>query len=74
MASFQNEIHIVEQPKNKPHKGKLKSSNGYGAIREKLDETKTLTVKQPVVNEKRKQKSVFVQFQLNIFYLYNRKY
>ena len=38
---------------------KLKSLNGYDAIREKLDETNTLTVKQPVVvNEQRNQKPV----------------
>ena len=31
---------------------KVKSLNGYDAIREKLDEGNTMTVKQPVVNEK----------------------
>ena len=35
---------------------KVKSLNGYGAIREKLDEGNTMTVKQPVVNEKPKTK------------------
>ena len=35
---------------------KVKSLNGYGAIRGKLDEGNTLTVKQPVVNEKPKTK------------------
>ena len=36
-----------------------KSLNGYGAIREKLDEHNTLTVKQPVeVNEKHYQKPI----------------
>ena len=35
---------------------KVKSLNGYGAIREKLDEGNTMTVKQPVVNKKPKTK------------------
>ena len=61
MGLFQNEIQIVEKPKNdKPDKVKLKSLNGYDAIREKLDEHNTLTVKQLVVNEKTKTKSVLV--------------
>ena len=34
----------------------VKSLNGYGAIREKLDEGNTMTVKQPVVTEKPKAK------------------
>ena len=35
---------------------KAKSLNGYDAIREKLDEGNTMTVKQPVVTEKPKTK------------------
>ena len=35
---------------------KIKSLNGYDAIREKLDEGNTMTVKQPVVTEKPKTK------------------
>ena len=35
---------------------KVKSLNGYGAIREKIDEGNTLTVKQPVVTERMKPK------------------
>ena len=34
----------------------MKSLNGYGAIREKLDENNTLAVEQLVVNEKKKTK------------------
>ena len=58
MWLFQNEIRIVEKPKNnKNNIVKIKFLNGYDAIREKLDETNTLTVKQPVVvNEKPKSK------------------
>ena len=33
---------------------KIKSLNGYDAIKEKVDEGNTMTVKQPVVNEKLK--------------------
>ena len=40
---------------------KLKSLNGYDAIRETLDGNNTLTVKQPVINETQQtQKSVLV--------------
>ena len=35
---------------------KVKSLNGYGAIREKLDEGNTMTVKSPVINETPKTK------------------
>ena len=35
---------------------KIKSLNGYDAIREKIDEGNTLSVKQPVVNERTKPK------------------
>ena len=35
---------------------KVKSLNGYGVIREKLDEGNTMIVKSPVVNEKPKTK------------------
>ena len=59
MVLFQNEIQIAGKPKsNKPDKVNLKSLKGYDAIREKLDENNTLTVKQPVVNKQQKQKSV----------------
>ena len=34
----------------------LKTLNGYDAIREKIDEDNTLTIKKPVVTEKPKQK------------------
>ena len=61
MGFFYKEVQSVEKPNhNKTNNVKIKSLNGYDAIREKLDENNTLTVKQPVVNEKRKQKSVLV--------------
>ena len=37
-----------------------KSLNGYGAIREKLDETNALTVKQPVVVNEQTKTSVSI--------------
>ena len=60
MGLFQNEIRIVEKLKNnKVSTIKIKSLNGYVAIRENLDENNTLTVKQPVViNGKLNQKPV----------------
>ena len=64
MGLFQNEIQMVEKPKNnKPDKVKIKSLNGYGAV-DKLDESNTLTVKQPVANEKNKNKNQYL-FKLN---------
>ena len=61
MGLFQNETQIVEKSENnKPNKLKPKSLNGYDAIRENFDENSTLTVKQPVVNEKRKRKPILV--------------
>ena len=48
---------LLKNLNNKPDKAKLKSLNGYDAIGEKLGENNTLTVKQPVVNEKTKTKA-----------------
>ena len=51
------EVELIIPPKKQNNKTvKVKSLNGYGAIREKLDEGNTMTVKQPVVNEKPKTK------------------
>ena len=61
MELFQNDIQMVGKHKNhKPTKVKHKSLNGYDAIGEKPDENNTWTIKQLVVNEKQKQKSVLV--------------
>ena len=55
MCLFQNGIEIAEKPKhNKTNNANIKSLNGCDAIREKLDDNNTLTVKQPVVNEQTK--------------------
>ena len=64
MGLFQNEIDIVEKPKNNKTNNVIKKTlNGYYAIREKLDENNALTVKQPaVVNEQTKTK---VSIELN---------
>ena len=48
--------------------------NGYGAVREKLDENNTLTVKQHAVNEKSENKSVLISINLLISYFYNCMY
>ena len=50
MGFFKKGITVVEQPKtNEINSTKIKYLNGYDAIREKLDEHNTLTVKPPVV-------------------------
>ena len=58
MGLFNKEVELIPPKKqsinNQPIK--VKSLNGYDAIREKLDEGNTMTVKQPVVTEKPKTK------------------
>jgi len=58
MGLLNKEIELIPPKKqsinNKPIK--VKSLNGYDAIREKLDEGNTMTVKQPVATEKPKTK------------------
>ena len=58
MGLFPKEIQLVEKPKqhNKTNNVKTKSLNVCGAIRERLDENNTLTVKQPVLVMKAKTK------------------
>ena len=53
------EVELIIPPKKQNTNNKtikVKSLNGYDAIREKLDQGNTMTVKQPVVNEKPKTK------------------
>ena len=46
------EVELIIPPKKRANKTlKVKSLNGYDAIREKLDEGNTMNVKQPVVTE-----------------------
>ena len=54
MGLFKKEIAVVEKPQNKKLIIKLKSLIEYGAI-EETDEHNTLTVKQPVVVNKKTQ-------------------
>ena len=50
MGLIQNGIQVVGKPNNnKPDQVKLESLNGYGSIREKVDQGNTLTVKSFVV-------------------------
>ena len=56
---FNKEVELIIPPKKQNANNKtikVKSLNGYDAIREKLDEGNTMTVKQPVVTEKPKTK------------------
>ena len=58
MGLFNKEVELIP-PKKQSINNKLikvKSLNGYDAIREKLDEGNTMTVKQPVVTKKPKTK------------------
>ena len=46
------EVELITPPKKQNNKTiKVKPLNGYDAVREKLDEGNTMTVKQPVVTE-----------------------
>ena len=55
MVFFNKEVELIIPPKKQTSKTiKVKSLNGYDAIREKIDEGNTMTVKQPVVTEKPK--------------------
>ena len=59
MGFFNKEVELIIPPKKQNANNKtikVKSLNGYDAIREKLDEGNTMTVKQPVVTEKPKTK------------------
>ena len=57
MGFFDKEVELIIPPKKQTSKTiKVKSLNGYDAIREKLDEGNTMAVKQPVVTEKPKTK------------------
>ena len=57
MGFFNKEVELIIPPKKQTNKTiKVKSLNGYDAIREKIDESNIMTVKQPVVTEKPKNK------------------
>jgi hypothetical protein len=60
MGLFNTEVELIIPPTKKSGKNdkpvKAKSLNGYDAIREKIDEDSTLTVKKPVITEKPKTK------------------
>ena len=57
MGLFKTDVELNEpkkQTNNKTDKIKVKSLNGYDAIREKLEDSNTLTVKQPTQQQKPK--------------------
>ena len=59
MGIFNKEVEFIIPPKKQNANNKTikaKSLNGYDAIREKIDEGNTMTIKQPVVTEKPKTK------------------
>ena len=58
MGFFNKEVELIPPKKQNANNKtiKVKSLNGYDAIREKLDEGNTMTVKQPVITDKPKTK------------------
>ena len=59
MGFFNTEVELIIPPKKQIKNDKsvkVKSLNGYDAIREKIDEDNTLTVKKPVEQTKPKTK------------------
>ena len=66
MRFFNKEVGLIVPPKKQTKTIKIKSLNGYGAVREKTDEGNTLTVKQPVVTERTKPK-VSIGFLIKLF-------
>ena len=48
MGLFNKEVELIVPPKTRNKTIKIKSLNGYGAIREGIDEGNTLSVKSPV--------------------------
>ena len=59
MVFLNKEVELIIPPKKQNANNKtikVKSLNGYDAIREKLDEGNTMTVKQPVVTANLKPK------------------
>jgi len=56
MGFFNKEVELIPPKKQTNKTIKVKSLNGYDAIREKIDESNIMTVKQPVVTEKPKNK------------------
>ena len=48
MTFFNKEVELIIPPKKNNNNVKAKALNGYDAIREKLDESNTLTAKTPV--------------------------
>ena len=51
MGFCNKEVELIVPPKNNNKTIKVKSLNGYDAIREKLDEGNTMTVKSPVMGK-----------------------
>ena len=48
MTFYNKEVELIIPPKKQNKTIKVKSLNGYDAIRDKLDEGNTMTVKTPV--------------------------
>ena len=65
---FNKEIELIIPPKKQNTNNttiKVKSLNGYDAIREKLDEGNTMTVKSPVEQPTKPKTKVSIGLQLN---------
>ena len=68
MGFFHKEVELIIPPK-KTHTTnktvKVKTQNGYGAIREKVDEGNTMIVKTPVEQNTKPKSKVSIGLQLN---------
>ena len=52
MGFFNNEVELIVPPKKQNKTIKIKSLSGCDSIREKIDESNTLIVQNPVINGK----------------------
>ena len=63
-------VGLIIPPKKQNKPIKIKSLNGYDAIREKLDEGNTMTVKNPVQESTKPKTKVSICLQLNHLFLF----
>ena len=69
MGLFNTEVELIIPPKKQIKNDKsvkVKSLNGYDAIREKIDEDNTLTIKKPVEQSSARQVRVAPKQKVNI--------
>ena len=70
MGFFNKEVELIVPPKNQNKTIKIKSLNGYDAIRGKIDEGNTLSVKSPAEPPTKPKTKVSIGLQLNYLFLF----